>query len=200
MKKIIESLTFIFITIITSSICVASAYHFEINANRSSVEAKFDVTTAIDQGSLTTGVSTIYDEDDYKILSAGVALGDEILAPGLKCSLGFKGVLGQVEEDQQDSDVMAISFLLSAVYDIPETLSPIPIKASAGICVAPEPLCFLDSDRYLDIRTSLSFYIIENGAIIVGYRRLKIHFDNDNPANNWEMSDDALFVGYRLRF
>jgi len=112
--------------------------------------------------------------------------------------LGFKGLWGEIEENAEDGDLLAIGFLFSALYDIPETVSAIPIEVSACVSAAPDPLCFMDSDRYMDIRTSVGLHILENAAILVGYRHIQIHFNNDSE--NWKMSDDACFVGYRLKF
>ncbi len=198
MKKVIESIILIIVvTIITPGISFANTYHAEINVSESFLEAKFDATMPIEQGSLTTGISAIYDDDDYKIVSGNIAVGNEVFTPGLRCDLGFKGVWGEVDEDHKDGDLLAISFLLSAVYDIPETVSAIPLEVSAIVCAAPDSLCFEESERYIDVRTTLGFRILENAAILVGYRHIKVHFDDHR---DWKMSDDVLFVGYRLRF
>ncbi len=198
MKKIIESITFIVITTIMSSSAFASAYNIEVNANHSSLEVRLDAGQPINHGFLTAGIGAIYDDDDYKIISGSVAMGNEVFTPGLRCDLGFKGVWGEVDEDHKDGDLLAISFLLSATYDIPETISGIPLEVSASICAAPDSLCFEDSERYIEVRTTLGFRILENAAILVGYRHIKIYFDDD--PQDWKMSDDALFVGYKLRF
>ncbi len=198
MKKIIGSI--VFITIITSGISFANTYHFELNISQSALEARFDATRAIEQGSLTTGIGAVYNDNDdnYKIADVKLALGDEILTPGLKCELGFKGLLGEVEKDHKDGDLLAIGFLLSAAYEIPKTVSPIPLEVSAGVCIAPSPLSFLDLDRYLEIRTGLGFHIVKNGAIVLGYRYIEVRVD-DNP-RDWDMSDSAVSFGFRLRF
>ncbi len=127
-----------------------------------------------------------------------VALGNEILIPGLNCALGFKGLLGEIEFDNIDGELGAIGFLLSAVYDIPKTVATIPLQILAEVTVAPKPLCFIDSDKYLEIKAGLGIHILENAAIIVGYRHIDIHFDKELA--NRKMSDDIISVGYRLSF
>ena len=138
-KKIIGQI--VFITMITSGISFASTYHVELNASYSAIEARFDNTLALEQGVLTTGIGAIYSDDDYKIANVKLTLGDGILLPGLKFNLGFKGILGGIEKDNKQGDLMAIGFLFSGKYSIPEAVSPIPIDVSVGINVAPEPLC-----------------------------------------------------------
>jgi hypothetical protein len=197
MKKITGFI--VFIAIITSGISFADTYNFRLSASRSALEGRFDVTRDIDQGFLTAGIGGVYrnNSDDYKIADVKVTLGNEILVPGLRCDLGFKGLLGDVEKDHEDGDLMAIGFLLSAAYDIPKTVSPIPVELSAVVCASPEPLCFLDSERYLEIGTNLSFYIIRNGAIVLGYKYIRVRIDDD--PGHWNMSDDVILIGFQLR-
>ena len=198
MKKIIGAI--VFIAIITSGISFADTYHFELNASGSSLHARFDVTRDLDQAYLTAGIGGVYNDndDDYKIADVKFALGNEILTPGLKCELGLKGLLGEVEKDRKDGDLMAIGFLLSAAYETPKTVSPIPVEVSASVCFAPSPLCFLDSESYLEIGTSLGFNIVKNGAIVLGYKYIKVDIDEDSA--DWNMSDDVVFVGVRLKY
>ena len=196
MKKIIGQI--VFITIIMSSVSFASIYDLELNASHSAIEARFNATLPLEQGFLTTGIGAIYRDNDYKIADMKLALGKGILLPELRFNLGFKGVLGNIEKDYKDGDLIAIGFLFSGKYTIPESISPIPIDVSVGLSLAPDPLCFSDSDSYLEVRTSLDFCVVKNGAIILGYRYIKVHLDDDH--GQWEMSDATLFVGYKIRY
>ena len=195
-KKIIGQI--VFIMLITSGISFASTYELEVNAGRSVIEGRFDRVTTVKQGLLTTGIGAIYDDDDYKIANVKLTLGNGASLPELRFNLGFKGVLGDVEKGNKDGDLMAVGFLFLGKYSIPETISPIPIDVSVGFSYAPDSLCFSDSDRYLDFRASLDFHIVKNATIILGYRYIKVRFDDNR--GQWEMSDDAVFVGYQLRF
>jgi hypothetical protein len=195
-KKIIGQI--VFIILITSGICFASTYELEVSADHSAIEGRLDRTLAIKQGLLTTGIGAIYNDDDYKIANVKLTLGNGISLPELRLNLGFKGVLGDIEKGNRDGDLMAVGFLLLGRYSIPETISPIPIDVSVGFSYAPDSLCFLDSDKYLDFRTSLDFHIVKNATIILGYRYIKVRFDDNR--GNWEMSDDAVFVGCQLKF
>jgi hypothetical protein len=197
MKKIIGFI--VFIAIITSGISFADTYHFRLSASKSALEGRFDVTRDIEQGLLTAGIGAMYsdDSDDYKIADVKLTLGDEMLVPGLRCDLGFKGFLGDIDKDHEDGDLMAIGFLLSAAYEIPKIVSPIPVELSAAVCASPEPLCFLDSEGYLEIEANLGLHIIENGAIVLGYKHIRVRID-DNPGH-WNMSDDVVSIGFQLR-
>jgi hypothetical protein len=188
----------VFITLIMSTSSFASTYDLELNASYSALEARFNATLPLERGFLSTGIGAIYNDDDYKIADMKLALGDGILLPELRFKLGLKGVLGRLERDHTDSDLMAVGFLFSVKYSIPQTISPIPIDISAGASFAPDPLCFLDSDKYLEVRTNLDFCIGRNGAIILGYRYIAVRLDDNN--GHWDMSDATLFVGYQLRY
>jgi hypothetical protein len=188
----------IFITLIMSTSSFASPYDLEVNASCSALEARFNATLPLDRGFLSTGIGAIYNDDDYKIADMKLTLGDGILLPELRFQLGLKGVLGNLERDHSDGDLMAVGLLLSVKYSIPQTISPIPIDISAGASLAPDPLCFLDSDKYLEVRTSIDFCPVKSGAIILGYRYIEVRLDDDN--GHWDMSDSTLFVGYQLRY
>ena len=196
MKKIIGQT--VFITIIMSNLSFASIYDLEVNAGHSALEARFNATLPLEQEFLTTGIGAVYSDNDYKIADVKLALGKVISLPELRFNLGFKGMLGNIEKDHKDGDLMAIGLLFSGKYTVPETISPIPIDVSVSFSLAPDPLCFLDSDRYLEVRTSLDFCIAESGAIILGYRYIQVRLDDNH--GDWEMSDETLFVGYQLRY
>ena len=196
MKKIIGLV--VFITIIMSRVSFASTYYLEVNAGHSALGARFGATLPLEQGFLTTGIGAIYSDDDYKIANVKLTLGKEVLLPELRFDLGFKGVLGNIEKGYKDGDLMAAGLLFSGRYTIPETISALPIGVSVGFSLALDPLCFKDSDRYLEVRTSLDFCIVKNGAIVLGYRHIKVRLDDNH--GQWEMSAGTLFAGYQLRY
>ena len=196
MKKIIGQI--VFFTLIISSVAFANTYDLELNVGQSVLEARFNAALPLEENFLTTGVGVIYNDDDYKIVDAKLALSGEAFLPELTFNLGFKGLLGNMEKGSKDGDLMAVGFLLSGKYTIPEIILPIPVDVSVGFTFAPDPLCFSDSDKYLEFRTSLDFYIIKSGAITLGYRYIKAHFDNNY--GQWDMSDGTLFVGYRMMY
>ena len=206
MKKTMESLVFITI-IIASGISFAQntdsnrdSFSFELGASSSGLEARFDARRPIEQGYLTAGLGGVIEDNDeeYKILDAKVAFGSENLIPQLTVELGFKGFLGDIEEKDRDGDLGAIGFLLSAAYEIPKTVSPIPVEFSASACFAPSPLTFLDSERFSEIALGVGFYVIENAAVLLGYKHLNVHIHEHH--RHWTMRDDALYIGLRLSY
>jgi hypothetical protein len=206
MKKIIGSIVFITV-IITSGVSFADnadKYHLELGASSSGLEARLDAIRPRGQGYFTAGVGAMYEDnhDEYRIVDVKFAVGSETLIPYLACEAGFKGLLGDVdiepEGKKEDGDLAAIGFLLSAAYEIPKTVLPIPVKASATACYAPRPLSFADSEWYSELGFGLGFHIIENAAIVLGYKHIKIHFHKHDRHSS--MHDDAVSLGLRLNF
>jgi len=188
----------IVLVLFVSSISFAGTHLIELNASQSTIEGGYDHKMPVEYGFLTAGIGALYSEDDYKIANAKFTLGDGISSAGLRFNLGFKGVLGNVEEDDREADLMAIGFLFSGIFTIPETIMPLPVDFSLNLSMAPEPLCFMDSDRYMDFRVSLDFRIVKNAAIILGYRHIETRLEQDQ--GNWETEDGTLFIGYQLKF
>jgi len=196
MKKIIGQI--VFFTLIISGVSFANTYDLELNVGHSVLEARFNAALPLEQNFLTTGVGVIYNDDDYKIVDAKLALSGEAFLPELTFTLGFKGLLGNMEKDYKDGDLMGVGFLLSGKYALPEIIVPIPVDVSVGFTFSPDPLCFSDSEKYLEVRTGLDFHIITSGIITLGYRYIKADFDNDY--GQWDMSDGTLFIGYRMMY
>jgi len=196
MKKIIGQI--VFFTLIISGVSFAHTYDLELNVGRSVLEARFNATLPLEQNFLKTGVGVIYNDDDYKIVDATVALSGEAFLPELTFNLGFKGLLGNMEEGVRDGDLMAVGFLLAGKYAIPEIILPIPVDFTAGFTYAPDPLCFSDSEKYLEISTGLDFHIITSGIITLGYRYIKADFENNY--GRWDKSDGTIFIGYRILY
>jgi hypothetical protein len=136
--------------------------------------------------------------DDYLITNLSFALKDDILLPGLILGLGLKGFVGEVDVGSKEFDLRAVSFQVLGEYDLRSKSANLPITISASFSTAPEAMCFSDTNRYSEFFAALYFYLVENGAIGIGYRNFEARFDD--PSGEKKASDDSLFVGLRLRF
>jgi hypothetical protein len=190
--------TAIVLVLFLTGISWAGTHLIELNASQGAIEGGYEHQMPVEHGFLTAGIGALYSEDEYRTGNIKFTLGNGISSAGLRFNLGFKGVIGSVEENGKEADLMALGFFFSGAFTIPETIVPIPVDFSLNVSMAPEPLCFLDSDRYLDFRASLDFKIVKNAAIILGYRYIETRLEQDH--GNWEKSDSALFIGYQLRF
>ena len=136
--------------------------------------------------------------DDYLITNINFALKDDVLFPGLILGLGLKGLVGHVDVGAEEFDLGAAAFQVLGEYDLREKSTNLPITISASFSIAPEALCFSDSSRYREFFSALYVYIIQNGAIGIGYRNFEARFDD--PSGQVKASDDSLFIGFRLHF
>jgi hypothetical protein len=188
----------VFIMMIASTPSFADVYELELAASCSDLEARYRADLPLGKGMLSTGLGALYRNADYKIADMKLALGKELWAHGLRIQVGLKGVLGELERDQKKGDLSAVGIMVSARYPFPQTISTLPLGISAGASFSPEPFCFWDASRYIDLRTSLDFRVTNNGAILLGYRFIRTRFEDNRE--KWNISDERIFVGYRLRY
>ncbi|WP_207680574.1 hypothetical protein [Desulfonema magnum] len=188
----------------------AYPFFFELNANQSEAEFILGHTWEENENNFLTsvGIGALYSDENYKIINASFALGNRELIERVNLGMGFKGMWGTAEEGRKQDDLGAVGFLFSAVYDIPEVDFfyygvPFDFEISGEICIAPSQLCFDKLNEYTEIKTSFGLYVLgqKKGIISVGFRYLQAQFeDEDDEDNNWEKSNNAVFVGYRFIF
>ena len=199
MKKLLIFIIAVFL--IASEATAADSYLFNLSAGRSSIYASLDAKRYIDSGYLITGVGFIDVNDDdekYFIAKVKLTVGNETLYPGLRCDLGFKGLIGSVEKDPDEGDIGGIGFYGSVAYILSERISPLPIEISAGVCWVPGVLSLSDLDKYREIKVGIGVYIVENAAIILSYQDYDIRMDND--PGEWKVKDGVVLVGLELTF
>ncbi len=188
----------------------AYPFFFELNANQSEAEFTLGHTWEENENNFLTsvGIGALYSDENYKIINASFTLGNRELIESVKLGMGFKGLVGTVKEDRKEDDLGAVGFLFSAVYDIPEVDFfyygvPLDFEFTGEICMAPSQLCFDKLSEYTEIKTSFGLYVLgqKKGIISIGYRYIHAQFeDEDDDDNNWEKSNNAVFVGYRFIF
>ena len=122
----------------------------------------------------------------------------EIFIKGLQGSLGFKGGWGEIEKPQQDGDLLNIGFNLSAAYDLSKAYSEkLPVTLSSSVCISPQPLCFHDSEEFIEILAEIDWTILDNAALVLSYRYIEIDFKEQVK---WEKTDSTGYVGLKFIF
>jgi hypothetical protein len=195
MKRI--ALTITLLVLILPSVSLAEKLNVEVDASSHDIDLRLSLESPLYENTGEIGFGLSY-SDDYLIPSLNCALKGEVFIPRLTLGLGFKGVFGKVEIHDRDHDLRAIGFHVLGEYDFGEQLLPLPLIASVSISIAPSPLCFSDTDRYLDLYAGMYLYIVKNGAIGIVYRWFEARFDV--PPGELEESYDALLVGFKLSF
>lgn len=197
------------IIILTAVTASAQTYplSLELNGNGSVAEADLGFTWAIladekdeSSASVTLNAGLLYNYDDYSIGNIGLSMSHP-LSGGLTVRYGIKGLLGQVdlEEDRKDGDLAGIGFFFSGIYDF-TIESGVPFELEAYLGLAPSATCFQDADDYFEVKSTFGFHILteKRGTVFIGYRYLKVQFDAS--PDDWDISDDGVFVGVKFRF
>jgi hypothetical protein len=188
----------VFLVLLTAGPSYAGIYNLELNAGPSYVEARYGADLPLDKGIFSVGLGGISWDNDYKLVDTKLTVGKELWAPELRMNIGLEAVAGKLEQDHKTGDVIAVGLLISALYALPQTISPIPVHVSATVSYAPEPVCFWDSERYHTVRTTLGLGIAQNGEMVLGYRYLYTRVHENQ--GKWRVSDAVIYIGYRLTY
>ena len=179
-------------------ISYADNFNFKLMANRSAIDTGFNAMIEVMDSNFSTGVSGIYNEDEYKILFASAMVGNEIFTDGLQGSLGFKGAWGEAEKSNQDGDILNIGFALSAAYDLSKGYDEkIPVTLISSVCFSPQPLCFQDTDEFLEILAEIDWAVLEKAALVLSYRYIEIDFKEHT---RWKKADSTGYIGLKFSF
>lgn len=198
MKNVkIIALAVALITFILPKYSLGASISSEIYANADDIRLNVALILPAYDSYPEAGFGLDYSED-YLITNLNFALKDDVLVPGLILGLGLKAFVGEVEVGPKEYDLGAVAFQVLGEYDLRGKVTNLPMTISASFSLAPEALCFRDSNRYTEFSAGLYFYIVENGAIGVGYRDFEARFDV--PSGEVKASDDSWFIGFRLRF
>lgn len=201
MKKLTVAMLGIFLIMVFTNSAMGENYRIGLHAGGSSVHGGFDIKNQLGTGYYRIAVDGVYSDDDdekYSLFGTGITLGSETLMSGLQCDLGFKALLGNVEDHDLDGNMGAITFFGQAFYTLPMDVSSIPIRFSALLAGAPSPLCFMDCDQYTEFKLDGSVFIVEYAAIVISYRHHNFHMEEGST--EWKLKDDAFTIGLELNF
>lgn len=188
------------VTLILPAMSFAETYTLELNANTTDVEGKAEVKFQGYETDVRFGGGILYSDDEYLLTNVTLSLKDDIFTPALNLGLGFKGIYGRKEYENIDTDynAMAVGFLLLAEYDFRKDYTQLPVSIGTNFSFSPKPLCFMDCEQYLDFMVAVYFHIVDNAAILAGYRYSEMEIDMD-PGKDTS-SYDAFYFGCRLSF
>jgi opacity protein-like surface antigen len=181
----------------------AESYRLELHAGGSSIHAGMDVKYYVNRGYMKIGGDLVYsdnvdDNEKYTLGDVRILVGSETLYPGLEVDLGFKALAGIAEEDDNEGELVGLSFMGAVAYKLPEYISPIPIEVWLNMAGAPQPLSFGDLENYFDFKTGVSFYIVENAAAVISYRYHSLELEEGGE--DFEIRDDTFTVGLQIMF
>ena len=200
MKKMLTLVLMMLLMVLMTGTALGQSWRAELHAGESAVYGGLDYKGYLSSGYFRLGGDLVYnnhDDEEYRLLDGRFTVGSDALAQGLQCELGLKLLLGTVEDNRHDGDVTAIAFLGRAAYFLPGNMLPIPVRFSASLSGAPSPLSMIDLDSYSEIGLDASFFVVENAALVLGYR--SYHYKMDT-SDSWKASDDTITIGIELNF
>jgi len=169
----------------------------ELNANHETVEGRLHLKYPALQNTLTVGYNGIYKEDEYRLAGAEFLLGDEILR-NLSCSIGFRGVYGEVTSIPKDPNISSVGFSGKAKYTLFRDELRFPLILATQLTVSPKPLSFEDTENYWSFRSNLDINVLQNSGITVGYRYRDADLEKRGIERSY--SEDSVFIGFKLTF
>lgn len=173
----------------------------ELNVNASDVEGKFEFRLPDYEADIMPGAGVLFSDDNYLLSNLNISIRDQIFSPALSLGVGFKGTFGTVEKPNSGGnyDLGAFGFLLIGEYDFRQDPNvAVPVSLVATFSGSPDPLCFMDTERFFDFTFTVYGHIIKHASILAGYRHLNFHFGEN--ANEVTVNDNAVFVGCKLHF
>ena len=171
---------------------------FELNVNSEDIEGKIEIRTELSNILIDYGLGILVNEDDYEMLDLRFALKDGVLMPSLTLGLGFEPTFGNAEAAAKEFDLLAINFLILGEYDLREVTPGLPISIAVSLSGAPDPLCLMDASGYLEFNSTLYGHILENAALLVGYRYIDTKFED--AGIEYGKSAHSVYFGCKLVF
>ena len=169
----------------------------ELNANQETIEGRLHLKYLALQNTVSVGYNGIYKEDEYRLAGAELLLGDEIL-PDLSCSIGFRGVYGEVTSIPKDPNISSVGFSGKAKYTLFRDELRFPLILATQLTVSPKPLSFEDTENYWSFRSNLDINVLQNSGITVGYRYRDADLEKRGIERSY--SEDSVFIGFKLTF
>jgi hypothetical protein len=176
----------------------ARTYHAQIHANSDDFMAEVGSESLISDAVLKVGAGVAFSEGDYNMGNVYFAVQDEVFIPALTLGLGFKGVLGTADVDDDDYNIVAIGFMALGEYDFRKIYYNLPLLIYASFTGSPDPLSFDDTDTYLEFDVGVKGYIVRNAAVVLGYRIIEVRFDED--PDKIKLKNDAFYFGVEISF
>lgn len=190
---------FAFLLLAPAPLLAQDNFGVALQANDSAIEFIGDAGFEIPPSKIYATANYLYNEDEYTIFGLQGLVGNAVQFEGLTGKIGFKGFVGDFERPYQDSQLLGIAFSAGAAYDLADVMPPyyVPVILSATLNVGPKPLCFDDTEEYLEAIFAVDWKILENGAITASYRHLDVDF---NQPVDWHESDNPVYLGVKFMF
>ncbi len=193
LKLIPMSFIFLFIPIL----CAAQSMDFELSAGDTSVAADVGYRKPLPSGYMKVGLSGVYTDDDsmeYHWGGIKLLVGNDYLQPGLSAEIGVKALLGSAEENWFSGDIGLLAFTGRADYIFPRYMIPVPLQVFGGLSYAPDPLTFIDAERFLEFELGVGLHVMQNASVMLSLHSYDIDFDE------WSLDDEVVRLSLVMYF
>ncbi len=182
-------------------LCMAESWELNLDAGPTSVSGGVHYKRSLANGFMKAGASGLYtdnDDTEYKWAEFSFTVGSDTIQPGLSCEVGFRGILGDAEDNSHSGDIGALAFTGHAGYLFPRWMVPIPLEVFADLTYAPEPLSFRDTEDYLSMDLGIALRIIQNASVLLEYSLYEV--DMESGPGDWTLDEGAIRLGILMRF
>jgi hypothetical protein len=121
-------------------------------------------------GSLQMNMGGLHHSDNGDMASLGVQVSQSV-NPQVQASVGFKGV--GLFNDRKNSAVIALGGSVNAALPMVPKL-----YLGAHAWFAPSVVSFNQVKNFRDVGAQLSYRLLDNAALFVGYRHVQVNYDN----------------------
>ena len=188
------------------SLAAASAFAmhtFEININEKDlgISAKFDLgqyNESIEPGTTFIGAKYLQgsvDNGDFEKEESFSEINflkvKEVSNTGISLGLGVKA------NDTKNFRSVPLGF--EVVYALPN-VKTIPITLNGSFYYAPEVLTSKDGDHFSEFGLNARFEVIENGLVVVGYRKIDTTYVVGEDDTKTLTYNDSAYVGFKFAF
>jgi len=188
----------VFSIVMATSTAAARSYRLEMYVNGSDILLGLESESPVEEAILNIGGGFIFSGEDYTIGDLHFSLKGEAFIPALTLGLGLKGILGEAEDGKDDYDLAGLGFVVIGEYDFRKVYYNFPIVVQSDVTFAPTTLAFGDTDDYTEFDLRLKGYIVQSAAIVLGYKKIIINFDQGS--DDYKLSDDILYFGFEFWF
>lgn len=179
--------------------CAANSIRLELYANSEDIIVGVGSESLISETTLNFGAEGVFSGEDYRFGNAYFTLKNEVFKPALTLGLGLKGVLGNAEDDDDETfDLAAAGFVLLGEYDFRKVYYNFPIVIQADVTYAPDPMTAADTEGYNEFNLRLKGYIVKAAALVLGYKNIFVDFEKDE--DDYELRDDIVYFGIEFSF
>ncbi len=88
---------------------------------------------------------------------------------------------------------LSVPFIFKVGYKLPNY----PVDIHASVAFAPQVLSFKNAKAYSEYRIGMEIYLIENAAVSLGYRSLKLKYQD---TNDYKKYNGSVYGGFYYRF